>query len=89
MCVRSVMSDSATLWTVAHQAPLSVGFSRQYKSGMPVPSPGHLPDLRVKPVFLGSPALAEFFTTSTTWKKWDLFGTCRNFNPQWNCPAGS
>ena len=35
------MSDSATPWTVACQAPLSVGFSRQeYWSGLPFPSPG-------------------------------------------------
>ena len=35
----------ATLWTVAHQAPLSMGFSRQeYWSGLPFPSPGDLPD---------------------------------------------
>ena len=35
----------ATPWTVAHQAPLSLGFSRQeYWSGLPFPSPGDLPD---------------------------------------------
>ena len=35
----------ATVWTVAHQAPLSTGFSRQqYCSGLPFPSPGGLPD---------------------------------------------
>ena len=40
VCVCSVMSDSATPWTVAHQAPLSMGFSRQkYWSGLPFPSP--------------------------------------------------
>ena len=34
-----------TLWTVACQAPLSMGFSRQeYWSGLPFPPPGHLPD---------------------------------------------
>ena len=45
----------ATLWTVAHQAPPSVEFSRQeYCSGLPFPSPGDLPDLGIKPV---SPAL--------------------------------
>ena len=39
-----------TLWTVAHQAPLSVGFSRQeYRSGLPFPSPGGLPDPGIKP----------------------------------------
>ena len=35
----------ATLWTVAHQAPLTMGISRQgYWSGLPFPSPGELPD---------------------------------------------
>ena len=47
-CVLShlpVVSDSATLWTEAHQAPLSMGFSRQeYCSGLPFPSPGDLPN---------------------------------------------
>ena len=38
-----------TPWTVAHQAPLFMGFSRQqYWSGLPVPSPGDLPDPGVK-----------------------------------------
>ena len=42
-------------WTVAHQAPLSMGFSRQeYWSGLPFPSPGDLPNPGIKP---GSPAL--------------------------------
>ena len=41
--LRSVVSDSATPWTVARQAPLSMGFSRQgYWSGFPFPSPGSL-----------------------------------------------
>ena len=40
----------ATPWTVAHQAPLSVGFSRQeYWSGLPFPSPGDLPDPGIEP----------------------------------------
>ena len=44
-----------TAWTVAHQAPPSMGFSRQeYWSGLPLPSPGDLPDSGIKP---GSPAL--------------------------------
>ena len=44
------MSDSATLWTVALQAPLSMGFSRQeYWSGLPFPSPGDLPNPGIKP----------------------------------------
>ena len=42
-----------TLWTVAHQAPLSVGFPRQeYWSGLPFPSPGDLPDKRLNPGLL-------------------------------------
>ena len=45
--VCSVVSDFATLWTVAHQASLSLGFSRQeYCSGLPCPPPGNLPDPR-------------------------------------------
>ena len=40
----------ATLWTVAHQAPPSIGFSRQeYRSGVPFPSPGYLPDPGIEP----------------------------------------
>ena len=42
---RSVVSDSATPWTVVRQAPVSLGFSRQeYWSGLPCPSPGNLSD---------------------------------------------
>ena len=45
----------ATPWTVAHQAPQSMGFYRQeYWSGLPFSSPGDLPDLGIKP---RSPAL--------------------------------
>ena len=40
----------ATPWTVAYQAPPSIGFSRQeYWSGLPFPSPGDLPDPGIKP----------------------------------------
>ena len=40
----------ATLWTIAHQAPPSMGFSRQeYRSGLPFPSPEDLPDPGIKP----------------------------------------
>ena len=61
-CVRLYV----TLWTVAHQAPLSMGFSRQeYWSGFPCSPPGDLPYPGVKPDSLTSPALAgRFFTTS-------------------------
>ena len=44
-----------TPWTVAYQAPPSMGFSRQrYRSGLPSPSPGDLPNPGIEP---GSPAL--------------------------------
>ena len=62
----SVIPLFATPWTIAHQGPLSMGFSRQeYWSGLPFPPPGNLPDLGIKLAFLTSPALAGgFFTTS-------------------------
>ena len=51
----SVVSDSATPWTVAHEAPLSMEFSwQEYRRGLPFPSPGDLPDPGIKP---GSPTL--------------------------------
>ena len=55
-----------TLWSIACQTPLSMGFSRQeYCSGLPRPLPEDLPDPEIEPVFLMSPALAGvFFTTS-------------------------
>ena len=47
-----------TLWTVAHQAPLSTGFSRQENwSGLPCPPPEDLPDPGIKPMASVSPAL--------------------------------
>ena len=56
------MSDSVAPWTVARQAPLSMGFSRQESwGGLPFPSPGDLADPGTEPL---SPALAGgFFTT--------------------------
>ena len=60
----SVMSDwlFETPWIIVHQAPLSVGFSRQeYWSGLPCPPPGDLPNPGMEPI---SPALADgLFTT--------------------------
>ena len=56
--------------TVAHQAPLSMAFSRQeYWSGLPFPFPGDLPDPGTEPKSLVSLALAaRFFTSSTIWE---------------------
>ena len=49
-CVRTVLCNPATPQTVARQAPLSMGFSRQeYWSRLPFPSPGDLPDSRTEP----------------------------------------
>ena len=58
----------ATPWTVARQAPLSMGFSRREDwSGLPCPPPGGLPDPGVEPISLMSPALAGgSFTTRAT-----------------------
>ena len=54
---------SVTLRTVACQAPLCMGFSRQeYWSGLPCPPPGDLPDPGIEPVSLMSPALAGGFS---------------------------
>ena len=55
-----------TPWTVAPQAPLSVGFSRQeYWRRLPFPSPEDLPNPGIEPLSLASPALAGRFFTAT------------------------
>ena len=66
----------AALWTVAHQAPVSVGFSLQeYWSRLPFSPPGDLPDPGIEPMSPASPALAgRFFTTEPLGKpmtKWN------------------
>ena len=51
-----------TLWTVAHQTPLSIGLSRQeYWSGLPCPPPGDLPNPGIEPKSLKSLALVGRF----------------------------
>ena len=57
-----------TPWTIACQASLFMGFSRQeYWSGLPYPPPGDLPNPGIEPASLMSPALAgRFFTASDT-----------------------
>ena len=59
-----------TPWTVAHQSPLSMEFSRQeYWSGLPFPAPGDLSNPGIETSSLASPTWASgFFTTSTTWE---------------------
>ena len=57
-CVLSRVQLFATLWTIARQAPLSVGFPRQnYWSRLPFPPIGDLPDPGVEPASLTPPAL--------------------------------
>ena len=73
-CVRLFVAT----WTVAHQTPLSMGFSRQgYWSGLPFPSPRDLPWPRDWICVSMSLALAgRFSTTSTTWEDaWFITGT--------------
>ena len=72
VCVLSHFSHVClfvTLWTVTHQAPLSMGFSRQeYWSELPCPPPGDLLNPGTEPTSL-FPALADgFFITSATWE---------------------
>ena len=81
MCMLSHFSHVllfVTLWTVAHQAPLSMGSSRQeYWSGLPCPPPGDIPNLGIEPMSLMSPALAgRFFTTSAIWEAHGLLCVC-------------
>ena len=78
MRARSValaVSDFATRGTVALQAPLSMGFSRQeYWSEWPCPPPGDLPRLGIEPTFLVSLLLADgLFTASATWEASNIF----------------
>ena len=74
------MSDSATPWTAAHQAALSMAFCRilqEYCSGLPFPTPG------IEPM---SPALADgFFTTeppTTRWQTWVAAAKTARQRPQ-------
>ena len=68
----------ATPWTVACQAPLSIGFSRQeYWSGLPCPPPRDLPNPGIEPVTLTSSALAGvFFTILAGHIDWDPVHPC-------------
>ena len=65
-------------WTLAHQTPLSVKFSRQeYGSGLSFPSPMTIPDPGIKPLEPYSHALASrVFNTSTTWEALKLLSVC-------------
>ena len=72
MCMLSHVQLFATPWTVAHQAPLSMKFSRQkYWSGLPFPSPGNLPSSGIEP---RSPELqADSLPLSHQWSSQKTF----------------
>ena len=67
---RSVLSDSATPWTVARKAPLSPGILQARRlEWLPCPPPGDFPKPGIESLSLMVPALADvFFTTSGTWE---------------------
>ena len=82
-CVQSCFSCVrlfTTLWTVACQALLPMGFSRQeYWNGLPCPPPGDLPDPGIEPESLASPVLVGgFFTTGATWEAHVCHDWCSN-----------
>ena len=84
----------STLWTVAHQTPLSVGFSRQeYWHGLPCPPPGDLPNPGIKPASPRSPALAGgFFPTNATWEATTscmMWPKKKKIKKKWNLVAGA
>ena len=98
-CVLTHVQLSATPWTVAHQAALSMEFSRQeHWSGLPFPPPGDLPDPGIEPVFPVSPAVTGgFFTTEPSGKPsemvliskkihFPLFGKILSLHPIDNTP---
>ena len=61
-CMLRCVCLFATPWTVAHQAPLSMGFLKQeHWSGLPFPPPGDPPDPGLKPASPVSPALVGGF----------------------------
>ena len=69
MCLLSSVWLFVTPWTIACQAPLSMEFSRQeFLSALPFPTRGDLPDPRIKPMSLASPAWQVDFYHWAIWK---------------------
>ena len=70
VCALTCILLFVNLWTVAHQAFLSMEFSRQgYQSELPFSPAGDLPDPVIKTTSLVSPSLAgRFFTNGATWE---------------------
>ena len=68
--VASVVSDSVTPWTVTHQAPLSMGFSRQECwSGLPCPPPGDLPNPGIEPASLNVSCTGSLVLYHWRWRR--------------------
>ena len=68
----------ATPWTIAHQVPPSMGFSRQeYWSGLPCPPPGNLPDPGIEP--RSPPSAGRFFTAGPWGKPKIVLKKCSNY----------
>ena len=67
----------AMLWTVAHQAPLCMGFSKQeYWSGLPFPPTGDLPDPGIEPASLASPTLVLYHWEALGSATWEALCLC-------------
>ena len=82
---------SAAPWTADHQAPLSVGFSRQECwSGLPCPPPGDLPEAGIEPTSAVSPALqVDYFTAEPPVEPIDIHSSTV-FSKRWKqskCPS--
>ena len=66
---KSLLPERVAYSTVAHEAPLSMEFSKQeYWSGPPLATPGDLPDPGIEPSSLASPALQAILHHCTTWE---------------------
>ena len=71
------MSDSVTLWTIAHQAPLATGLPMQeYWSGLPFLSPGDLPGPGIK--LMSASLTSRFFPTMSLGKLYQHIKHCFN-----------
>ena len=81
-----------TLWTVAHQSPLSMGFSRQqYWRGLPCPSPGDLPNAGIEPVSpeasalqVDSLLLSHQGILLSYKKEWNNVTCSRDYHTEWS-----
>ena len=85
VCLVASVVLSVTLWTVAHQAPLSMVFSRQeYRSGFPWPPPGDLPNPGIKPVSPASPASqADSLSLRNQGRPFNVLMKSMNFSFDW------